>query len=119
VLVRSPDRDGINDCGLEGTNEHVRSRECCERRRLAAGGRHRLAGGRRLRRRGSILHQMFDKTLDAPVSTVLSEFPTVQRDDAPVSNDCEHEGFGPAAENSVGPRPASRVLLSSVLFQIA
>ena len=29
-------------------------------------------------------------------------------------------GFSrPAAENSVGPRPASRVLVSSVLFQIA
>ena len=36
--VRSPDRDGIDDCDLEVTNEHVRSQECCERRRLAGGG---------------------------------------------------------------------------------
>ena len=35
ALVRSPDRDGIDDCDLEVTNEHVRSRECCERRCLA------------------------------------------------------------------------------------
>lgn len=63
--------------------------------------------------------QTFDKTLDAPMSTVLSEFPTVRADDAAVSNDCEYVGFGPTAENIVGPWPASRVLVSNVLFQIA
>jgi hypothetical protein len=36
----------------------------------------------------------------------------------PMPNHCEDEGFGLAAENSVGPRPASRVLVSSVLFQM-
>ena len=47
-------------------------------------------------------NQTLDKTLDAPVSTVSS---------------ASLEPGG--RKNSVGPRPASRVLLSSVLFQIA
>jgi hypothetical protein len=46
-------------------------------------------------------NQTLDKTLDAPVSTVSSA------------------SLSPRPKNSVGPRPASRVLLSSVLFQIA
>jgi hypothetical protein len=73
VLIRSPDRDGINDRDLEGTNEHVRSQECCERRRLAAATG--LPGRRRCAAAARSGNQTFDKTLDAPVSTVFRVLP--------------------------------------------
>ena len=77
------------------------SQECCERRRLAAGGCHWLAVSRGLRRRGSNLQSNVGQNIRR--SGVY----------------CFVSVLEPAAGNSVGPRPASRVLLSSVLFQFA
>jgi hypothetical protein len=113
VLVRPRDREGILDNNLEVTNEHMHTWKCCERWRLVA-RRCLRARRRKLRRGGSTGAEKVDKTLDALVSNVPSLFLA-----DPTSSHCEHEGFGVADENSVGPWTASRVLVSDVLFQMA
>jgi hypothetical protein len=100
-------KSGQRDHTLKVTNEHVRSCGRCERWRLAGRGDCVLAHGRRSRRCTASGGQNGDGTFDATVSNVLSEFPEARR-------------FGSRPEkNSVGPRPASRVLVSSVLVRVA
>lgn len=75
--------------------------------------------GRRLRRRGSILQSNVRQNVRRSGVYCFSSVLRSERDDASVSNNCEDEDFGSAAENSAGPRPASRVLVSNVLIQVA
>jgi hypothetical protein len=58
------------------------------------------------------LAQTVDKTLDAPLSIALRVAVDSELDVVPALNDCEHDGFRLAAENAVGPQPASNVLVS-------